>query len=218
MQEDIGEVPIFLSESTKPLGVLALQGDFSAHITALESRYGKKAIEIRTPDALDSISGLIIPGGESSTLLKLLDKNFKTEIIRIVSGGMPLLATCAGAILISKKVLAPEQESLSLIDIIIERNSYGRQTESFIEEALALAPGYPEIPELSTEGIFIRAPKVISWGDDVTPVLMHGETPVLLKKDNIVIATFHPELSEKKHLAYELFLSLLPAYQRSTAN
>jgi 5'-phosphate synthase pdxT subunit len=122
---------------------------------------------------------------------------------------MPIFATCAGAILISKKVLNPEQESLSLIDVTIERNYYGRQTNSFIEEKLSLSKSLKNTEGVSTEGVFIRAPKVIKWGDDVSPLLFYNESPVLLKKDNILLATFHPELTEKKHFAYLNFLSLI---------
>lgn len=194
---------------SNPIGVLALQGDFSAHIEALGKIYDREAIEVRTLKDLEKISSLVIPGGESSTLLKLLYEDFKKKIISLVKNGMPIFGTCAGAILISKKVLNPEQESLSLIDVTIERNSYGRQTNSFIEEKLSLSKSFENTEGVSTEGVFIRAPKVIKWGNDVSPLLFYKDSPVLLKKDNILLATFHPELTTKKHFAYLNFLSLI---------
>lgn len=210
----------------KPVGVLALQGDFSAHRAALERFFTESkdspqipnsSIEVRKAEELYNISGLIIPGGESSTLLRLLDQNFRLEIIKQACAGLPILGTCAGSILISKRVLNPEQESLQLIDITIERNSYGRQTDSFIVEKLDVGTNEQDDSflsslgnaDLSHEGIFIRAPRVLSLGREEQAILYHKEDPVLVRKNNILAATFHPELSEKKHLVYKLFLDIV---------
>ncbi len=228
---EVSEAESFRSKNEiKPVGVLALQGDFSAHLNAIKS-FGSplQVREIRTPEALQDISALIIPGGESSTLLRLLNQEFRLEIIAAVTSGLPLLATCAGAILVAKRVLNPEQESLGLIDVTIERNSYGRQMESFITPELELHPdfseylsGFPEgkdsAKNSTREGIFIRAPRVLSYGSEVNPVLTYNNDPVLLQKKNILLATFHPELCEKKHFVYELFFSRIKKHHIQMAN
>jgi 5'-phosphate synthase pdxT subunit len=196
--------------SKKPVGVLALQGDFKAHIEAL-SFYGYPAIEIRKSSELESISGLVLPGGESSALLHLLDQNFRAHIKEKASEGLPILATCAGAILIADTVLNPSQESLSLLEATLERNAYGRQINSFITDALTITPeGEKILPsEASREGIFIRAPRIVSCGPEVTPLLLHKDEIVLVKKDSILLASFHPELSKQPHVVYTLFIELL---------
>jgi pyridoxal 5'-phosphate synthase pdxT subunit len=194
----------------KPVGVLALQGDFKAHIEALLC-YGFPAVEIRKPSELDSISGLVLPGGESSTLLHLLDQNFRAHIKEKAFKGLPILATCAGGILIAETVLNPSQESLSLLEATLERNAYGRQINSFITEALTATPEGEKIlsSEASREGIFIRAPRIVSCGPEVIPLLLHNDEMVLIKKGRILLASFHPELSKQPHVVYTHFIELL---------
>lgn len=224
------------------IGILALQGDFSSHAKAL-AKYGVGSKEVRKAEDLNHVSALILPGGESSTFLKLIDKELATTIKSKVKEGLPVLATCAGAILISKVVENPAQDSLQLIDTCIRRNAYGRQADSFIAPCLSLknpqdnsdllSPSPLEdfikshslsIPsnEISINspnisGIFIRAPKIISFGENVTPLLFQNEDPVLLIQNNILLATFHPELSDHPHLVYHFFLYKVKEYEELNA-
>jgi len=220
------------------IGILALQGDFGSHAKAL-AHYGVGSKEVRNAEDLNYVSALILPGGESSTFLKLIDKELAITIKTKVKEGLPVLATCAGAILISKVVENPAQDSLQLIDTCIRRNAYGRQADSFITPRLSLknpqdnsdlsSPTPLEkfikshslcVPsdEVSMNspnmnGIFIRAPKIISYGNNVTPLLFQNEDPVLLIQNNILLATFHPELSDHPHLVYHFFLSKVKEYE-----
>lgn len=196
------------------IGVLALQGGFALHLQRLQE-LGADTREVRTEADLRSLDGLIIPGGESSTLLKLLDSRLKDSICSLAAAGMPVLATCAGAILLAREVLHPRQESLSLIDVTIERNAYGRQINSFIESGLTWTPagrallaslGHKNHPEV--EAVFIRAPKIARTGKEVQVLMTRAEEAVLVKQGNILAATYHPELSENGKAVHELFLEL----------
>ena len=196
------------------VGVFALQGDFSKHKESLLS-LSTKILEVRTAHELDAVDALIIPGGESSTFLKLLTSNFKSLLIKRAKEGMPILATCAGLILIAKKVHNPEQESLGLLNVEVERNAYGRQLDSFIEPKLQLSDiGYKELEKKEIkfkrnfEAVFIRAPEIIKVNKEVKVLATHKNNPVLVMENNIIAASFHPELSnEKDDSIYKLFLS-----------
>jgi 5'-phosphate synthase pdxT subunit len=167
-------------------GVLALQGDFAAHVAALPG-----AVEVRTSREVDSVDVLIIPGGESTAMLKLLEgSGIEESARRLLSRGGVIFGTCAGAILLAKKVLRPHQSSWELIDIDIERNAYGRQIDSF--ESLLEPPRY--------KGIFIRAPRIVRVGPDVEVLACHGEEPVFVREDRVFAATFHPELTTDRHV------------------
>jgi pyridoxal 5'-phosphate synthase pdxT subunit len=172
------------------VGVLAIQGDFAAHVRALR-RIGIGSFEVRRAGDLDAADGLIIPGGESTTMLKFLEENsLALSITDFARQGKPVFGTCAGAILLAREVYNPAQASLGLIDIGVERNGYGRQVDSFIADVETAAEGG------SLEAVFIRAPKIIRLGADVEVLARLNGEPVLARERNILAATFHPELTE----------------------
>ncbi len=167
------------------VGVLALQGDFEAHRKAIE-RTGACASEVRTAEDLARVDGLIIPGGESTTMLKLLDLENMLEPIRSFGEHKPIFGTCAGAILLAKEVLHPPQGSLGLMDITVERNGYGRQVDSRIAEI--------DLDGKTTEAVFIRAPIIRRAGPDTKVLATYAGDPVLVEQGRHLAATFHPEL------------------------
>ena len=167
------------------IGVLALQGDFEAHRKRLEE-LGAEVVLVRNPAQLDAIDGLIIPGGESSTFLKLLGEAGLEKLKQFVHL-KPTFGTCAGAILLAKEVENPNQAGLGAIDITVQRNAYGRQLDSSIREGLF--QGSP------TEMVFIRAPKISRVGPGVEVLATEGQDPVVVRQGNVMAATFHPELS-----------------------
>jgi len=174
------------------IGVLALQGDFDLHRKALD-RLGIESVEVRLPRQLDQIGGLIMPGGESTTLLKLLDEwDFVPALEKFHAAGKPIMGTCAGLILLARDVESPRQPSLGLIDITAERNAYGRQKESFETEGEAdLGEGRRPI-----KMVFIRAPRIRRMGSQVTPLVMYRGECVMARQGSVVVAAFHPELTE----------------------
>jgi len=180
------------------IGVLALQGDFDAHRKRLQE-LGAEVVLIKNPEQLDEIDGLIIPGGESSTFLKLLgEAGFEKlkEFVRV----KPTFGTCAGAILLAKEVENPTQSGLGAIDIAIRRNAYGRQMDSSIREGTFR--GSP------IEMVFIRAPKIERVGEQVEVLGSEGDDPVVVRQGKTMAATFHPELSEDMQVHRE-FLDLV---------
>lgn len=166
--------------------MLALQGDFSAHRDALEQA-GAQAVEVRTAAQLDTLDGLIIPGGESTTMLRLLGVEHLFDRIRDFGQQKPIFGTCAGAILLAGEVLHPAQPSLGLLDMTVERNGYGRQLDSHIAQI--------EINGKMAEAVFIRAPIIRRTGPTVSVLATSGETPVLVQSGRHLASTFHPELS-----------------------
>jgi pyridoxal 5'-phosphate synthase pdxT subunit len=170
------------------IGVLALQGDFAAHGRALESA-GAKPVEVRTVEDLGGIDGLIIPGGESTTMLKLLTIEQLFEPLRQFGEQKPVFGTCAGAILLASEVLGPSQASLGLMDMTVERNAYGRQ----INSRIAVIPFGPE--ERPLEAVFIRAPIIRRVGTDAQVLAHYRGDPVLVSQAKHLAATFHPELT-----------------------
>jgi pyridoxal 5'-phosphate synthase pdxT subunit len=191
----------------KRVGVLALQGDFEAHAKAVE-RAGAEAVEVRTAADLDAVDGLIIPGGESTTMLKLLNAENLMEPLRQFGLRKHIFGTCAGAILIANEVSSPAQESLCLMDIGVERNAYGRQIDSRIasvkpeaEFASRTAPG-------DIEAVFIRAPIIRRVGNRARVLIRYRGDPVLVEQGPHMVATFHPELSSDSRV-HALFLQKL---------
>jgi len=171
-------------------GVLAIQGDFAAHARAL-ARLGVTPVEVRKSADVEGLDGLILPGGESTTMLKILsEENLIEPIQALAKGGRTLFGTCAGAILLAREVSNPAQPSLRLIDIGIERNAYGRQLDSFIGEADTALEGGP------LEAVFIRAPRIKWAGAEVDVLASVGGEPVFVREKNILVATFHPELTD----------------------
>ena len=175
------------------IGVLALQGDFARHRDAL-GRVGAASREIRKPAELDEVAGLIIPGGESTTLLKLMDAwQFVPALEKFHAGGKPIFGTCAGLILLAREVESPAQPSLGFIDVTAERNAYGRQKESF--EAVGTGD-LGEGPQ-PIRMVFIRAPRIRRLGAGVTPVAHHAGECVMARQGSVVVAAFHPELTDE---------------------
>jgi pyridoxal 5'-phosphate synthase pdxT subunit len=181
------------------IGVLAIQGDFAAHTRMLE-RMDVESVEVRRSEDLEEIDGLIMPGGESTTMLKFVSEEGLAEPIRnLAHRGKPIFGTCAGAILLAREVTGPAQPSLGLIDITVERNAYGRQVDSFVGEAETDIEGGP------LESVFIRAPRIIRLGPRVETLARIGGEPVLVREGNILVATFHPELSNDQRV-HRLFV------------
>ncbi len=187
------------------IGVLALQGDFDAHRRRLEE-LGAKVVLVKKPEQLDEIDGLVIPGGESGTFLKLLGEDgFETlkQFVRL----KPTFGTCAGAILLASEVENPKQAGLGAIDIRIRRNAYGRQRDSSIRQGRFL----PETPGNSPlEMVFIRAPKIERIGAGVEVIATEGadDLPVAVRQGSAMAATFHPELSDDTRI-HQAFLDLI---------
>ncbi len=172
----------------KKVGVLALQGDFEAHEKALR-RAGAEPVEVRSAADLQKVSGLVIPGGESTTMLKLLEEEKLVEPLREFAQEHPVFGTCAGAILLASGVSHPSQPSLGLMDIDIERNAYGRQLDSRIAHLRLEGTG------AGLEAVFIRAPIIRRVGANVKVLAEYQDTPVLVEQGKHLVATFHPELT-----------------------
>ncbi len=184
------------------IGVLALQGDFEAHVKALD-RAGASPSEVRTAEQLRSVDGLVIPGGESTTMLKLLREEGLFEELRSFGAEKPIFGTCAGAILLAQDVSNPPQESLSLMDIGVERNAYGRQVDSRI---VHLDPEDPSrLADSDIEAVFIRAPIIRRVGAEAKVLARYRQDPVLVEQGRHMVATFHPELTADSRI-HKLFL------------
>jgi 5'-phosphate synthase pdxT subunit len=181
-----------------PVGVLALQGDFAKHSEAL-ARAGFESREIRRPEELGSVSGLVLPGGESTTLLKFFEREGWAEPLRdFAESGKAVLATCAGLILLARRVENPDQRSLGLLDVDVIRNAYGRQVDSFVGRARG-----PDSEEM--EAVYIRAPKISRVGPSVEVLARQGSDPVWVRQANLHAATFHPELSGSSQIHRRVF-------------
>ena len=173
------------------IGVLALQGDFALHVQAL-ARCGVRSVEVRKPEQLAEVDGLVIPGGESTTLLKLMDEgNFVPALEKFHAAGHPIFGTCAGLILLAREVENPRQFSLGLIDVDVERNAYGRQRESFETRGTAVLDGTPT----SIEMMFIRAPRIRRAGEGVEVLARQYGIVALARQGSVLVATFHPEVT-----------------------
>ncbi len=182
------------------IGVLALQGDFDAHRRRLEE-LGAEVVLVRKPEQFDQVEGLVIPGGESSTFLKLLGEAGFQKLAEFVRS-KPTFGTCAGAILLAREVQNPDQHGLGALDITVRRNAYGRQLESTILTSLTKLAG----GEL--EQVYIRAPRIEQVGTGVEVLAEREGYPVLVRQGNKMAATFHPELSEDTRVHAE-FLKLV---------
>jgi pyridoxal 5'-phosphate synthase pdxT subunit len=174
------------------VGVLALQGAFREHREVLDA-LGVETVEVRVPEALAALDAVILPGGESTTMSKLLDTSgLRDPLAARLRDGMPVLGTCAGMILLARDVLdgRPDQRSFGAVDIAVRRNGYGRQRDSFEAELVVrdLAGG-------AFPGVFIRAPRVEHVGDGVDVLALHDGVPVLVRTGTVWAASFHPELS-----------------------
>ncbi len=188
--------------SSVKIGLLAMQGAFKKHGEIINS-LGHETLEVRNPSDLDSIHGLVIPGGESTTIYKLLQKSGLFDSVKEkIQKGMPVFGTCAGIILLAKTIKDMDQPRLGVLDVTVERNAYGRQVESF--EAPLHVKGFTD----PMPGIFIRAPKIIETGTDVEVLAEFENVPVLVRQNRILAATFHPELTCDTRI-HELFINSL---------
>ena len=173
------------------VGILAVQGDFELHAKMLE-RIGAPWKLVKHASDLEGVGGLIMPGGESTTMLKFfVNEGLGPALNEFASQGKPVFGTCAGAILLAKEVLNPPQESLGLLDVGIERNAYGRQIDSSVRRG-----DCPELADRPVEMVFIRAPIIRRVGAGVRVLGRSDGLPVLVEQRNILAATFHPELTE----------------------
>jgi len=189
------------------LGILALQGAYEAHARTLaDFRVATRLIrtpdQLFAPDGRPSIDGLIIPGGESTTMLKFLERNGFLDILIALIQTIPTFGTCAGAILLATDVQNPTQISLGALDITIERNAYGRQLDSTIVTVPTKLPGDP------LEMVFIRAPRITRTGPQVETLATRDDFPVLVRQGHLLAATFHPELGHDPRV-HQLFLDLV---------
>lgn len=187
--------------STKIVGVLALQGAFNSHERAL-GELDVKTQEVRTPQDLASIDALVMPGGESTTMSQLLESSELFEPIKkLLSEGMPVFGTCAGMILLANKIIdgRDDQVSFGAIDIEVQRNAYGRQIDSFEAEIEVESFNEP------FHAVFIRAPRIVSVGSAVEVLANYGTEIVFAKQKNVLVASFHPELSSDKRI-HEMFV------------
>jgi len=185
------------------VGILALQGDFEMHARMLD-RIGAPCKLVKYASELGEVAGLILPGGESTTMLKFLaNEGIGAAIKGFAAAGRPVFGTCAGAILLAKEVLNPPQERLGLLDITIERNAYGRQIDSSVRLGEC-----PELADRPMEMVFIRAPIIRRVGEGVRVLGRSDGLPVLVEQRNILAATFHPELAEDETI-HRYFLKKL---------
>lgn len=188
------------------VGILALQGDVREHKKVL-IKLGADPVEVKLPRDLEDLDALIIPGGESTTIGMLMKKyKLDSKIKQKHKQGMPIYGTCAGAIVLAKEIIGSKQPKLALADISIKRNDYGRQIESFETELSIKDIG-------DFKGIFIRSPIINRFHNDVETLSEHKNNPVMIKQDNILITTFHPELTNDTRI-HEYFLNMAQEYKQ----
>ena len=193
----------------KKIGVLAMQGAFVEHISALR-QLGAEAVPVRRVDELEGICGLVIPGGESTTICKLMrEYSLIEEVGKLIAKGLPVLGTCAGMILLAKEILGPNEHSLKAMNIKVRRNAFGRQVDSFEADLDIPALGQPPF-----RAVFIRAPWIegVGEGVEILASLPDG-TPVAAREGNLVATAFHPELTPDLRL-HEYFLSLVDSHSK----
>ena len=195
-----------MPQITTPLiGVLAIQGNYASHAQAL-TESGASPVLVKTPQELcldgQSLDGLVLPGGESTTMLKFLEKHKFFEALRSYGSQRPVFGTCAGAILLAREVRNPAQKSLGLLDAVIERNAYGRHIDSAILTAETALPGGP------LEMVYIRAPRIVETSPEVEVLARRDDFPTLVRQGKVLAATFHPELSADRRV-HRLFVKMV---------
>jgi 5'-phosphate synthase pdxT subunit len=205
------------------IGVLAIQGDYEAHATALREA-GAEPFLVKTPESLQDASGqpldgMILPGGESTTMLKFLLRDGFLEKLKLFAQQKPVFGTCAGAILLAKEVRNPSQESLGILDIAVERNAYGAQRDSAILHLATNLPAWQAAGPLET--VFIRAPRIVATGPEIEVLVERDGFPVLIRQRGVdaktMAATFHPELSSDRRV-HQLFVDLVHAQRLAVAS
>jgi len=203
-----------MTESTQPstptprIGVLAIQGDYDAHALALREA-GAEPVLVRKSEQLAGLDGLILPGGESTTFLKFLERDGFLDSLRTFVASKPTFGTCAGCILLAREVLHPSQESLGVLHVTVERNAYGRQIDSSIVTAETSLPGG------ALEMVYIRAPRIASIGEGVTTLAEREGSPVLVEQDHLLAATFHPELSADRRV-HRYFVEKVESFRNAS--
>ncbi len=195
-----------MSGSYPRIGVLGIQGDCAAHAAAL-AEAGAEAVDVRKAGDLEGLDGLILPGGESTTMLRFLDRHGLFDRLREFVSHKPVFGTCAGTILLAKEVRNPAQRSLGVLNATVERNAYGRQIDSSILTGPTALAGGP------MEMVFIRAPRIVKIGEGVETLAMRDGFPVLVRQGNIVAATFHPELSPDRRV-HRFFVEIVRRLRR----
>ncbi len=197
------------SKPVQPIGILAIQGDFAMHAKMLD-RIGVLWKLIKHPSELGEISGLVMPGGESTTMLKFFEsEGFSSAIRDFAASGKPVFGTCAGVILLANDVLKPPQQRLRLLDITVERNAYGRQADSSVRQGKC-----PAVTDHPVEMVFIRAPIIRRVGEGVRVLGTSDGLPVLVEQGNILAATFHPELTEDETV-HRYFVAKASSHEHS---
>jgi 5'-phosphate synthase pdxT subunit len=191
------------------LGVLALQGDYAAHARAFK-RAGAHVVLVRKVEELRRLDGLVMPGGESTTMLKFLEQKGLFDALKKFVETTPCFATCAGCILLAKEVLRPKQRSLAALDATVERNAYGRQVDSTILTLPTELPGGP------LEMVFIRAPRIARVGPSVQVLARRDGDPTLVRQGHLLAATFHPEMSADIRVQL-LFLEMVTRHKAKIA-
>ncbi len=194
-------------EQLPRIGVLAIQGDYEAHAAALREA-GAEPLLVRKPEELAGLDGLIVPGGESTTMLKFLERDNFLEKLTTFVQSKPTFGTCAGCILLAQEVLHPKQKSLAVLDATVERNAYGRQIDSSIEHC--------ETKIGSLEMVYIRAPRIVKVGETVEVLAERDGFPVLVRQGHLLAATFHPELSADRRV-HRLFVEQVRAQKNGKA-
>ena len=193
------------------IGVLALQGDFEAHARVYRE-LGVDVVEIRLVDQLELIDALVMPGGESTTLLKLMEYEAWFDALpAFVAAGKSIFATCAGAILSAREVLDPPQRSLGLLDATVRRNGFGRQIDSFETELDVSGESTP------VKAVFIRAPRFVDLSPEVEVLARFDGEPVLVRQGNVLAATFHPELTDDSRIHRRLLMMVEQQTSRTSS-
>lgn len=190
------------------IGVLAIQGDYHAHADALREA-GAEAVLVRRPEQLTGLDGLVLPGGESTTFLKFLERDGFLGALREFVSSKPTFGTCAGCILLAEEVRNPTQESLGVLHATVERNAYGRQIDSVIETEETSLPGGP------LEMVYIRAPRIVKTGEGVRVLAERDGFAVLVEQGHLLAATFHPELSTDRRV-HAHFVAMVRAFRNKT--
>lgn len=185
------------------IGVLAIQGDYAAHAVAL-AEAGATPVEVRKREELADLDGLVLPGGESTTILKFLERGHLFDELKQFCSTRPVFGTCAGAILLAREVRNPAQRSLGVLDAVMERNAYGRQIDSSILFSDSKLPGD------KLEMVFIRAPCIVETGPGVEVLARRDGRATLVRQGKLMAATFHPELSPDRRV-HKAFVDLVNA-------
>lgn len=192
------------AEPARPrIGVLAIQGDYAAHADAL-AEAGAIPVEVRKREELAGLDGLVLPGGESTTMLKFLERRHLFNDLKEFCSMRPVFGTCAGAILLAREVRNPAQTSLGALDVVVERNAYGRQIDSSILFAESALGGD------KLEMVFIRAPRILETGQGVEVLARRDGLPTLVRQGKLMAATFHPELTTDRRV-HKAFVDLVNA-------